>query len=157
MCSFVILLMSIVAFGLVHSQNPRKCTSIDIHRWPGSGYRARITVVSPVTVRRFRSVILTMKFDKVVQRIESVHIGDARIRYIGSNTMKKEMKLQFSTKRTIYRRQKVSQHSIDLILLEAVATLIKGLIYHGPFKDIQEINLKIRRSYLKYHRMNKLR
>ena len=111
MCSSVILLIGIVALGWVDAQSPQKCNSIDIHRWPGNGYRASVTVVSPVMVGRFRRVILTLKFNRLVQRIENVHIRGGSIRYMRSNTMKKEMNLQFKTEKTIYRRQRVSWYS----------------------------------------------
>lgn len=102
------LLISIAALGFVASKSLIKCISSDIHRWPGRGYRASIMVVSPVMVRRSRRVILTLKFNNVVLRIENVHIRGGSIRFMGSTTTKKEMKLQFRTEKTIYRRQRVS-------------------------------------------------
>ena len=110
MYSLAFLLLSVTALDGVEPECPQKCTSIDLHRWPGSGYRAGITVVSPVMVKRFRHVILMLKFNKVVQRIENVHIRGGSIRYMGSNAMKKEMKLQFRTDNTIRKRQRVSSN-----------------------------------------------
>lgn len=105
-----VLLSSIAALSGVESQCPHKCISFAIHRWPGSGYRASITIVSPVLVRRFRRVIITLKFNKVVQRIENVHIRGGSIRYMGPNTMKQETKLQFRTDNTIRKGHRVSSY-----------------------------------------------
>ena len=110
MYSLRLLLLSIAVLDGAESKCPQKCTSVDIHRWPGSGYRAGITVVSPVTVKRFRHVIITLKFNRGVQRIENIHIRGGSIRYMGSNAMKKEVKLRFRTDNTIRKQQRVSSN-----------------------------------------------
>ena len=112
MISLIALLLGTAILSSVESQCPQKCSTNMLSRWPGNGYRASVTVKSPVWVRRFRNVLIRLKFDKVVNKLENVHIQGGNLRRRGSSIMKNEVKLVFRPDSTIRKGRIVSFHSL---------------------------------------------
>ena len=108
MLSLITLLLCTAILSNVESQCPKKCFVKIFDRYPGNGYRARVTVVSPVWVRKRRSVVIRMKFNKLVEKVEHVHIFGGNLRKKGSNITKNEVRLLFRPQATIRKGKSVS-------------------------------------------------
>jgi len=102
MLSLIVLLLGTAILSGVESQCPGNCSINILDKYPGNnGYRASVTVLSPVWVRRRRRVVIRMKFDKLVEKVQHVHIVGGRLRIKGSNIEKNEVKLLFRPQATI--------------------------------------------------------
>lgn len=109
MLSLIAMLLGIaILSSSVDSQCPMKCSVNILNKYPGNGYRASVTVVSPVWVRRRRRVVIRMKFDKLVKKVEHVHIVGGNLRRKGSNITRNEVRLLSRPQATIRKAKSVS-------------------------------------------------